>query len=399
MFFIQWNIPLSCNVILTANFATDKINKILEDKRLRQSMKQTPLYEIHVALKGKIVDFAGWELPVQYSGVINETKAVRTSMGLFDVSHMGRFWIDGPQANDFLNWIHSNDVANMKYGKAKYGLICNEQGGIIDDAIVYRLSETRHLLVANAANANAIHQWLLSWQEKRYKNVSITPAEELPGMIAFQGPDALNTLSKLLTSSQIAEMRPFSLVIENFQGQDLYVARTGYTGEDGVELMLGTSAAVSLWTNLIDLGVTPCGLGSRDTLRLEAALPLHGNEITIETTPVEAGLARFLSYNSEFCGSKYIQNISETGPVTRLIGFATASRGPIPRHDAPIKSAGEIIGTVTSGSYSPTLDRNIGLGYVSATADLSKNNLVVAVRDKEVEIEQVNLPFYSRKER
>ena len=362
-------------------------------------MQKTPIYNSHVALKGRMVEFAGWELPVQYTGVLHETKAVRTTMGIFDVSHMGRIWVEGPQANDFLNWIHTNDIANLKYGRAKYGLICNEAGGIIDDAIVYRLTDTKHLLVANAANAAAVLQWLQSWQKKSYRNAIISSAKELPGMIAFQGPQALATLSTVMQSQQIEEMRPFSIVSETFHKQEALVARTGYTGEDGVEVMLGMESALKLWDTLINHGVTPCGLGSRDTLRLEAALPLHGNEITLHTTPIEAGLERFLSYKSEFCGSSHLETISKTGPSNQLIGFATASRGPIPRHDATIKHSGISIGKVTSGSYSPTLDRNIGLGYVSATADLSKGDLFVTVRDKEVMIEKVDLPFYSRKER
>ena len=308
---------------------------------------------------------------------------------------MGRFWIDGSQANEFLNWIHSNDVANMKYGKAKYGLICNEQGGIIDDAIVYRLSETRHLLVANAANADAIHQWLISWQEKRYKNVSITPAAELPGMIAFQGPNALNTLSELLTSSQIAEMRPFSLIVENFQAQDIYVARTGYTGEDGVELMLGNAAAVSLWNTLIDLGVTPCGLGSRDTLRLEMNYALYGMDISKSTNPIEAGLGWITKFNKgDFIGRDAL--LIEKNKIHRSrISFEMLDRA-VPRHNYNIIVDGNVVGKVTSGTQSPSLNKGIGIGYIQIEHSSPGTEIYIEIRSTLKPGVIINPPFYKK---
>ncbi len=364
-------------------------------------MKETPVHDIHVRAGARMVPFAGWDMPVQYEGILAEARAVRTRAGIFDVSHMGRFTVEGPDARALLDWVHTADIGEaMPVGRARYGLFCNERGGIIDDGIVYRLTEARFLVIANAANAQTVFAWLERWRDARGTDqgdgVTLTDVTGRVAMIALQGPRAIEIIAAV-SDFDPAAVRPFRIAECLVGGRWAWVARTGYTGEDGVEIMPASGDASAIWDLLASAGAAPCGLGARDTLRLEAGLALHGNDIDETTNPIEAGLERFVAMEaSDFCGANELRRIAGAGPERRLAGFRTLQRGAMPRQHAPILADGETVGEVTSGGFSPSLDTNIGLGYVPARfADLGRQ-LHVDVRGRRVEIETVAVPFYTR---
>ena len=364
---------------------------------MAQSMKRTPLYETHLSLGGRMVPFAGWDMPVQYESILAEARAVRSQCGIFDVSHMGRLTIEEADAGPLLDWVHSNDVAGLPVGRARYGLLCNEEGGIIDDGIVYRLGEERYLLVANASNKEEIHRWLVRWQRERYPRAQIQDITAQQAMIAFQGPQAVEIMQRLSSSFDPQQVRPFRCIEGEVQGRQALIARTGYTGEDGVEVILPAEDAPWLWNLLQENGATPCGLGARDVLRLEAALLLHGNDMDTKVNPIEAGLERFVKADKEFCGGTVIREALERGVQRKLVGFQSTQKGSIPRTHCIIADSGSPIGEVTSGGYSPTLDRNIGLGYVAVRYASLWTRLQIDIRGRSIETEAVPLPFYSRK--
>ncbi|MBI2871755.1 MAG: glycine cleavage system aminomethyltransferase GcvT [Chloroflexi bacterium] len=360
------------------------------------TLKHTPLFAAHVALGGRIVPFAGWEMPLQFQGILAESRAVRARCGLFDVSHMGRIVVEGPGAGPLLDWAHSNDIAGMAVGRARYGLLCNPEGGVIDDGIVYRLGEQRYLLVANAANMERVLSWVRRWRQERSPDAEITDVTLEQAMIAFQGPEAVGIMERL-SSFDSSRVRPFWCMEADIQGRHALVGRTGYTGEDGVEVILPSEHAPWLWSLLQEQGATPCGLGARDVLRLEAALLLHGQDMDATTNPVEAGLERFVKADKEFCGGDAIRRAQKHGVSRKLVGFQTDGRGAVPRHGYAILDGGSAIGKVTSGGFSPTLDRNIGLGYVSPRHATPGARFQVDVRGRPTEAVAVPLPFYSRK--
>ena len=370
------------------------------------TLRHTPLYETHVRIGGRMVPFAGWEMPVQYQGILAEARAVRTTAGMFDVSHMGRIIVEGPDARAMLDWVHTADIGEqMAVSRARYGLLCNEEGGIIDDGIVYRLAEERFMLVANAANAPVVLDWLTRWQRERFPNAAIDDQTERVSMIALQGPKAVDIFSRL-SGFDPAVVRPFRCAEVTIhvprghgasgQGRRALAARTGYTGEDGVEIMPASEDARWLWELLTEHGVVSCGLGARDVLRLEAGLLLHGSDMDTSVTPVEAGLERFVAAKTAFCGSDTIQRQLSNGPPRRLIGFQTVEKGAIPRAHSPLLAEGAVVGQVSSGGYSPTLDRNIGLGYVPVRFTSPGVNIQIDIRGKLVDAVTVALPFYSR---
>ena len=361
-----------------------------------ETLKRTPLYEGHTALGGRMVPFAGWEMPLQFAGILAESRAVRSHCGLFDISHMGRIIVEGPQAGALLDWVHTADISAMPVGRAHYGLLCNQDGGIIDDGIVYRLDEERHMLVANAANTETVLQWLHRWRDERFSTAHIRDVTAQQSMIAFQGPAALSIMDRL-SSFDPALVRPFRCIQSHIQRRDALLARTGYTGEDGVEIILPAEEAHWLWELLREQGAVPCGLGARDVLRLEAGLLLHGNDMDTDTNPVEAGLLRFVKLDKEsFCGCDAIRQAFEEGVRRKLTGFQMVEPG-IPRHGFAIKDGATAIGQVTSGGYSPTLDRPIGLGYVAVQYASPGMRFQIDVRGRSVEAEAVSLPFYSRR--
>ena len=359
-------------------------------------LKRTPLYDTHLELGGRMMPFGGWDMPVQYTGILNEARAVRSNAGLFDVSHMGRIEISGPDAVSLLNRVLSVDVPKLRRRRARYGVICNLDGGIIDDTIVYRLGRERFLLVPNASNADTVADWLLRWR-RGSDEVDVNIVTEELAMIAHQGPTAQLMLSGL-TDHDLSSLRLFRAAETEIAGAPSIVARTGYTGEDGFELMVPAGDAARIWRALSDAGAVPCGLGARDVLRLEAGLPLHGNDIDAGTNPYEAGLGRFVDLDrEEYVARESLIRLRDEGPARRLVGFDVVGRG-IARQGHAIVAGDERVGEVTSGSYSPTLDRAIGMGYVREDLSDPGTPLHVDVRGRMVEAEVALLPFYAERQ-
>jgi glycine cleavage system T protein (aminomethyltransferase) len=276
-----------------------------------QTLLRTPLYDRHVALGARIVPFAGWEMPVQYAGVIPEDRAVRTDCGVFDVSHMGQLMVEGPRVEDLLQGLLSNDLSKIGDGAAQYTLLTNDAGGIIDDLIAYQEERTRFLLVVNAANKDVDYRWL---KEREIRGSEVTDVSDEYGLLAVQGPRTFERLG-------IEEGAPFTWEMGELDGIEVMINRTGYTGEKGVELGCMAEDAPELWDAVLARGATPCGLGARDTLRLEVCYPLHGNDITPETDPISAGLGWACALDKEFTGVGEIRRVKEAGPVRRLVAF------------------------------------------------------------------------------
>ena len=350
---------------------------------MEATLLRTPVYERHVALGARMVPFAGYEMPVQYEGVIPEHKAVRTGAGAFDVSHMGEIHVDGPTAQEFLQAMLSNDVDRLADGEAQYTLLTNEAGGIIDDLIVYRLGHGQFYLVVNASNRTAVYGWL---KEREPRGSEVRDASDEYGLVAVQGPRALARLG-------LPEAPAFTHAMSELDGIEVMVARTGYTGEDGVELCCAEDDSVALWDAIVERGVTPCGLGARDTLRLEVCYPLHGNDITPKTDAISAGLGWACALDTSFTGADMLRRIKDEGPTRRLVPFVMEERA-VPRQGMTIEGGGE----VTSGTHSPMLDQGIGLAYVPAASATPETQLGIDVRGKPRRARVVKKPIY-RKER
>jgi aminomethyltransferase len=348
-----------------------------------QTLLRTPLFERHVALGARLVPFAGWEMPVQYEGVIPEHRAVRTDAGAFDVSHMGELLVEGPGARQFLQSVLSNDLDRIGPGLAQYTLLTNEQGGIVDDLIAYELGPERFLLIVNASNREADFGWL---HDREPGEAEVRDASDDYALIAVQGPGSLERLG-------LPEAPAFTFAEGEVDGVACTVNRTGYTGEQGVELLVDATSAVELWDHVLDRGVVPCGLGARDTLRLEVCYPLHGNDIGPETDAVSAGLGWVCALDKEFTGVEELRRIKETGPQQKLTAFVMEEAG-IPRQGMAIVEGGE----VTSGSHSPMLERGIGLGYVPAELARPGSQLTIDVRGRHRRARVVKKPIYSREE-
>ncbi len=358
-------------------------------------LSKTILYDIHVRHGGKMVPFAGYAMPIQYQGILAETKAVRSEAGVFDVSHMGRIFVEGRDAQQLVNWIHTANISNhMPLSRARYGLICNENGGIIDDAIVYKLSNEKFLLIPNAANLLKVFDWLNWWIKANDLSVTISDETSNITMLAVQGPFAIKAVEQAI-NVDLSTLKSFAIMETIFSNSPLMIARTGYTGEDGVEIMAYSSKTEQIWSNLISSGVIPCGLGARDVLRLEAGLLLHGQDMDESINPIEAGLGKFVDFTKDFCGHHAMQNKNQE-PLKTLIGFITDGRNLIPRAHANILQNDEIIGTVTSGGFSPTLDTNIGLGYVQNKEIKNESKITIDVRGRSIDARVVELPFYRK---
>ena len=349
-----------------------------------QTLLRTPLYDRHVALGARLVPFAGWEMPVQYEGVIPEHRAVRSDAGAFDVSHMGELIVDGAGAREFLQSVLSNAVQRLEPGLAQYTLLTNEQGGIVDDLIVYELAPERFLLIVNASNREADFAWL---HEREPGDAEVRDVSDDYALIAVQGPRALERLG-------LPAAPAFTFAEGEIDGVACAVNRTGYTGEEGVELLVATDAAGELWDRVLERGVVPCGLGARDTLRLEVCYPLHGNDISPETDAISAGLSWVCALDTGFTGADDLRRIKEAGPERKLSAFVMEEAG-IPRQGMPIVEGGE----VTSGSHSPMLERGIGLGYVPAALAQPETELTIDVRGRNRRARVVKKPIYSREER
>ena len=346
-------------------------------------LRSTPLHDRHVALGARMVPFAGWEMPVQYEGVIPEHLAVRRDRGVFDVSHMGQIHVEGPTQAELLQSLLSNDLARLADREAQYTLLTNDHGGIVDDLIAYRIGPFHTLLVVNAGNREAAYAWL---KEREIRGSEVRDASDDYALLAVQGPTAIASLG-------LAEAPSFTHAMGEVHGVEVMICRTGYTGEAGVELMCPAEDATELWDAIVADGTTPCGLGARDTLRLEVCYPLHGNDITGETDPISAGLGWTCALEKEFSGVDELRRIKAEGPTRKLVAFVMDEKA-VPRQGMPIVEGGE----VTSGTHSPMLDVGIGMGYVPAASGVPGTELVIDVRGKPRRAHVVKKPIYVKEE-
>lgn len=363
-------------------------------------MKRTPLFEQHQALGARIVPFAGWEMPIQYKGISVEHQAVRERAGLFDVSHMGELELSGERALELVNSLITNDIARAADGQATYTCCCNEQGTILDDLIVYRRAANDVLVVCNASNRDKIsaHFAAAARGVCEFRDISDETA-----LLALQGPKALEILQRAGVSVDLGALKIFRFQTGKVAGVSCTIARTGYTGEDGVELFCAWNDAPALWSALLaagaDFGIEPIGLGARDTLRLDARLSLYGNDIDETTNPLEAGLGWVVKLDKpSFVGKDALVAVKTAGLERTLVGFEMTGRG-IARHGYPLlDSAGNVVGVCTSGGPSPTLGKSIGLGYFPLATSAVGTELLVDCRGKQIPAVIVKTPFYKRKQ-
>jgi aminomethyltransferase len=350
---------------------------------MAQTLQRTPIHDRHVALGARLVPFAGWEMPVQYEGVIQEVRAVRTDCGVFDVSHMGEVEVEGPRAKELLQATLSNDLEKIGPGEAQYTLLTNERGGIVDDLIAYCLDPFRYFLVVNAANRDADFRWL---KEREIPGSDVRDVSDQYALFAVQGPRAIERLG-------LPQARQFTFAEGEVDGIQCMVNRTGYTGEDGCELLTMAEDGAELWDRVLARGAVPCGLGARDTLRLEVCFALHGNDITPETDAISAGLGWCCALDKEFSGAQELREIKVRGPERKLVPFVMEEKA-VPRRGMTIEGGGE----VTSGTHSPMLDRGIGMGYVPAAAAALETELSIDVRGRSRRARVVKRPIYKREE-
>jgi glycine cleavage system T protein (aminomethyltransferase) len=361
-------------------------------------LKRTSLYDAHVRAGARLVPFAGWEMPVQYESVRQEHVAVRTGAGLFDVSHMGEIETRGPRAADFLRHLLTNDIAKVGPGGAQYSLLCREDGGVLDDLFTYRFAPDgdteRFLTVVNASNAESDFEWFQR-QAESWDGVEVIDRSADYAMLALQGPRALEVLTSALDEGTVPDRFHHGDAV--VAGVPALVCRTGYTGEDGVELLLDPAGAPSVWDVLIAGGATPAGLGARDTLRLEVCYPLYGNDLSVERTPIEAGLKWACALDKEFIGAERLRAQAAEGTAEKLVPFVFTGPG-IPRQGQSVRHEGEPVGSVTSGTLSPCMEVGIGMAYVSAALAEPGTDLVVDVRGKERHARVSTKPLYKKEE-
>ena len=359
---------------------------------------ETPLAARHASLGARMIDFAGWEMPVQYTSIVTEHRAVRERVGLFDLSHMGELFVEGPAAAEALGGAIVSDPSALAVGRAQYSMICAADGGIIDDLIVYRLADDRFMVVANAANATAVSDALA--ERLRGSRAVLDDRSLAMGLVAIQGPRSVEVL-RPHTDVDLDQLKYYAIAEGTVGGISALVARTGYTGEDGFEVFADSGRIGELWDLLLDAvrgadGV-PVGLGARDTLRLEAGMPLYGNELDLTTTPYDAGLGRVVKLDKtmDFVGRTALERVAADGPKRRLVGLIIEGRG-IARHGHPVHAGERRTGVVTSGTHSPTLGVPIAMAYVTPTDGEPGTMLDVEIRDARVPARVVPLPFYRR---
>lgn len=361
-------------------------------------IKKTTLNAIHKALGARMVPFAGWEMPVQYSGVIDEHKAVRETAGLFDVSHMGEIDIQGPHALDFVQLVTTNDASRLEIGQAQYSLICYPTGCMVDDTIVYRMGDRHYMLCVNASNVEKDYSWLKE-QLTGGHDAQVTNVSDNYAQIALQGPKAMAIINSLC-GRDLTEIPYFSFDFAEIAGKELMVSRTGYTGEDGVELYLSPSEAPALWEAIMaagkEEGIKPVGLGARDTLRLEMKYSLYGNDISADTTALEAKLGWVVKLDkTDFIGKDALLKQKGEGIGKKLSCFIVEGRG-IPRHDYEIHIDGQKVGIVTSGTMSPSMGKGIAMGYIETEFDKAGQEVDIIIRDRAVAAKVVVPPFYKK---
>ncbi|OXB93373.1 glycine cleavage system aminomethyltransferase GcvT [Parageobacillus galactosidasius] len=361
-------------------------------------LKRTPLFAVYERYGAKTIDFGGWELPVQFSSIKEEHEAVRTRAGLFDVSHMGEFVVKGDDSLAFLQKMMTNDVSKLTDGRVQYSLMCYEDGGTVDDLLIYKKADDHYLLVVNAANIEKDFEWL---HDHLFGDVELVNISQEIAQLALQGPLAEQVLQKL-TNTDLSAIKFFSFQDDiNINGVKALVSRTGYTGEDGFEIYCRREDAVALWESILEAGkeegVLPCGLGARDTLRFEATLPLYGQELSKDITPIEAGLGFAVKTNkdADFIGKDVLKKQKEEGTARKLVGIEMIDKG-IPRHGYKVFANGEEIGFVTTGTQSPTLKKNIGLALIKTEFTEMDTEVEVEIRGKRLKAKVIATPFYKR---
>jgi aminomethyltransferase len=361
-----------------------------------RKLKKTPLYSLHRKLNAKMVEFGGWQMPVQYRSIIEEHLAVRRRAGLFDVSHMGEIEVRGADALASCQKITANDLSRIRHDQAQYNLLLNERGGIVDDVIFHRLGDQHYLVCVNAANADKDFAWM---QGHASGDVEVVNRSAEYAQLALQGPLSESILQRL-TRAALPSLRPFHFIFTEVAGTRSLVARTGYTGEDGFELYCAPERAENLWSNLMETGeprgLVPAGLGARDTLRLERALPLYGHELDETISPLEAGLSWVVKFSKgAFLGRERLLRQKEEGLKKKLIGLELTEPG-IARSHCPVFKGERCLGEVTSGTKSPTLKKSIALGYVESDESAVDNTVEIEIRGRRAGARVVNLPFYHR---
>ncbi len=358
-------------------------------------LKMTPLNQIHKEHGAKMIDFGGWQMPVQYEGIIEEHNAVRTKAGLFDVSHMGALRVKGPDAFKYLQKMVSNDLSKVKVGQIQYVILCNENGGAVDDLLVYNIAEDEYLLIVNASNKDKDFEWLMKHKEG---NVDIVDESDATAIIAIQGPKALEILQKI-TDIDLSGIKFYWWQYGKVNNVDTLISRTGYTGEDGFEIYMSPEYAVDIWKKIIEVGngeVVPAGLGARDTLRFEAGLPLYGQEIGEDITPLEARLGSFVALDKEyFIGQEALKKQKEEGITRKLVGFEMIDRG-IARGGYDVYVGDEKVGFVTTGSLAPFLNKNLGNALIKTEYANLDQELLIDIRGKKKKAKIIARPFYRR---
>jgi aminomethyltransferase len=366
------------------------------------TLRRTPLFDRHVALGAKVIPFAGWEMPVQYTGIIAEHNAVRNQAGLFDLGHMGQVDVTGPDALAYLQATTTNDVSTLQPGEAQYGMLPNEQGGVIDDILIYRRpADDGYMVVVNASNRFRDVAWMHEQREQLPElDVTVRDISDETGMVAIQGPNAL-AITQSISNEDLSGMANYSWAARTIAGVPVMIARTGYTGEDGFEIYPPIDQVATIWDALMEAGegngLQPIGLGARDTLRLEARMPLYGQELGDDISPYESGLGWAVKLNKgDFVGRDGMAKVKEEGPKRKAVGFRMTERGGAPRTHYPVGVEGQVIGEVTSGAFSPTLGENIGLALIAPEYAGVGKPLQVEIRGKWVNAEQIKMPFYKR---
>jgi aminomethyltransferase len=365
------------------------------DPSALSALRRTCLHEEHLGLGARMVPFTGWDMPVQYTGIIEEHRSVRRAAGMFDVSHMGRFEIRGPKAAAFLRYLCTYDLTRLSPGQGHYAAVCRPHGGILDDVYVYCLAADRYILVVNAANVDKVGGWLR--QHMRSFAVELFDVSASTCMMAVQGPQALEPLAGVLDPEFVQSLRPRACAETEWEGTLLFASRTGYTGEDGLELVTRAEAGPRLWRALLDAGITPCGLGARDTLRLEASLLLYGNDMDETVNPVEVGLAWVVTLDdgADFIGREALLRARGSEPQRVLVCLKAEEKG-VMRTGCPILRSGREVGKVTSGGHSPTLGVSIGMGFVPPQMMAQGTEFTVDIRGRPLAAKVVPRPFYKR---
>ena len=359
-------------------------------------LKRTPLFEAHIAAGARMVPFGGWEMPVQYTGIVEEHRAVRSAVGLFDVSHMGEFEVTGPEALAALQMLTTNDVSALEISQVQYSVLCLPDGGIVDDLTVYRLAADRFMVTVNAANIDKDWTWVTE-QSRGFRGATWRNVSASTALIAVQGPKAEALIGRL-ADRDVTAIGYYRFASGRVGGVDTLISRTGYTGEDGFELYLPATNALSVWRALLDKGasdgVAAIGLGARDTLRLEMRYALYGNDIDETTNPIEAGLGWVVkSAKGDFVGRDAIEKVRVAGPRRKLVGLEMADRA-VARHGYPVVKDGHTLGVVTSGSYGPSVDKSIALAYVDSAHAAVGNDLGVEIRSQARPARIVKTPFH-----